>query len=99
MKAQNPEQSSPTRSAPPPPQTMNVFQRLSLPVKKGTYAQRASTEPRPRFSTMTSKKESRAPVNDDALVIRQMEDLRRENTRLRTELEKCRVGGVSWGDV
>lgn len=48
---------------------------------------------------MTSKKESRAPVNDDALVIRQMEDLRRENTRLRTELEKCRVGGVSWSDA
>ena len=77
-----------------PPQTkgLNVYQRLSLPVTKGTYALRKSVEPAPRLSYSGTQRSSRpAPLDEKQLMVQQMEELRRKNVRLTAELEKCKV--------
>ncbi|KAK8830408.1 hypothetical protein WA577_006092, partial [Blastocystis sp. JDR] len=76
-----------------PPQTkgLNVYQRLSLPVTKGTYALRKSVEPAPRLSYSGTQRSSRpAPLDEKQLMVQQMEELRRKNVRLTAELEKCK---------
>ena len=71
---------------------LNVYQRLSLPVTKGTYAVRNSIEPAPRLSSFGSQRSTRpTPVDEKQHMVQQMEDLRRKNVRLTAELEKCKV--------